>query len=268
MQLQDKDVREDTIRALQNQVNELTAARLLLEEEVERLKDELAQKERFAAMIAHELRSPLTPIINYAQIIARPNQKRESIERGSQIIVSQAWRLARLAKDLLDVSRLSSGQFTLKCAPCDLTKVIREIVEQARPVAPLHTFELELPAEPLLGNWDHDRLQQAVGNLVENAIKYSDDETTITIKVWQSEDRARISVHNAGASIPRSQIDLLFRPFSRLQTAMPQDGTGLGLFIAHSIVQAHGGELRLEELPEGQGTTFSFDLPLQATPGH
>lgn len=268
MQLQDKDVREDTIRALQNQVNELTAARLLLEEEVERLKDELAQKERFAAMIAHELRSPLTPIINYAQIIARPNQKRESIERGSQIIVSQAWRLARLAKDLLDVSRLSSGQFTLKCAPCDLTKVIREIVEQARPVAPLHTFELKLPAAPLLGNWDHDRLQQAVGNLVENAIKYSDDETTITIKVWQSEDRACISVHNAGASIPRSQIDLLFRPFSRLQTAMLQDGTGLGLFIARSIVQAHGGELRLEELPEGQGTTFSFDLPLQATPGH
>jgi len=267
MQLQDKNVREDTIRALQNQVNELTAARLLLEEEVERLKEELAQKERFAAMIAHELRSPLTPIINYAQLIARPNQKRESIERGSQIIVSQAWRLARLAKDLLDVSRLSSGQFTLKCAPCDLTEVIREIVEQARPVAPLHTFDLELPAAPLLGNWDGDRLQQAVGNLVENAIKYSDDETTITIKVWQSEERACISVHNAGASIPRSQIDLLFRPFSRLQSALPQDGTGLGLFIARSIVQAHGGELRLDELPEGQGTTFSFDLPLQqATP--
>ncbi len=264
MQLQNKDVREDAIRALQNQVNELTAARLLLEEEVERLKAELAQKERFAAMIAHELRSPLTPIINYAQLIARPHQKRESIERGSQIIVSQAWRLARLAKDLLDVSRLSSGQFTLKCAPCDITKVIKEIVEQARPVAPLHLFELVLPAEPLIGSWDRDRLLQAVGNLVENAIKYSDDETTITIRAWQSDGQARVSVHNAGASIPRSQIDLLFRPFSRLQSAMPQDGTGLGLFIARSIVQAHGGELRLEELPEGQGTTFSFDLPLQA----
>lgn len=268
MQLQDKDVREDAIRALQNQVNELTAARLLLEEEVERLKGELAQKERFAAMIAHELRSPLTPIINYAQLIARPNQKRESIERGSQIIVSQAWRLARLAKDLLDVSRLSSGQFTLKCAPCDITKIIKEIIEQARPVAPLHMFELELPAEPLAGHWDRDRLLQAVGNVVENAIKYSDDETTITVKAWQSDDLARVSVHNAGASIPRAQIDLLFRPFSRLQTSMLQDGTGLGLFIARSIVQAHGGELRLEELPEGQGTTFSFDLPLQATPDH
>jgi signal transduction histidine kinase len=63
-------------------------------------------------------------------------------------------------------------------------------------------------------------------------------------------------------SIPKAQIDQLFRPFSRLQTAVPQDGTGLGLFITRSIVDAHGGELRLEELPEGQGTTFSFDLPL------
>src|SRR5437879_947979 len=104
MQLQNKDVREDVISDLQDQVNELTAAKLLLAEEVEQLKAELVQKERFAAMIAHELRSPLTPIINYAQIIARPNQRRETIERGSQIIVSQSWRLARLAKDLLDVS--------------------------------------------------------------------------------------------------------------------------------------------------------------------
>ena len=116
MQLKNKDVQENAIRSLQNQVNELTAARLLLEEEVSQLKTELEQKERFAAMIAHELRSPLTPIINYAQIMAHPNQKQETIERGSQIIVSQAWRLARLAKDLLDISRLSSGQSCLLSA--------------------------------------------------------------------------------------------------------------------------------------------------------
>lgn len=262
MQLQDKDVREDAIRDLQSQVNELAAARLLLEEEVAQLKAELAQKERFAAMVAHELRSPLTPIINYAQIIARPNQRRESIERGSQIIISQAWRLARLAKDLLDVSRLSAGQFALKCQDCDITEVIKEIVEQARPVAPFHTFKIDIPAESLVGNWDSDRLQQALGNLIDNAVKYSDDETTIVIKARKAEGAVQISVHNAGASIPKAQIDQLFRPFSRLQAAMPQDGVGLGLFITRSIIEAHGGALRLEELPEGQGTTFSFDLPL------
>lgn len=261
MQLKDKDVQEDVIRDLQNQVNELTAARLLLEEEVAQLKTELAQKERFAAMIAHELRSPLTPIINYAQIIARPNQRRESVERGSQIIVSQAWRLARLTKDLLDVSRLSSGQFTLKRSACDLSKIIKEVVEQVRPVALFHKFEIDLPGEPLKGNWDSDRLQQAVGNLLDNAIKYSDDETTITVKGWKTGDRIAVSIHNMGVSIPKAQIDQLFRPFSRLQTAVPQDGTGLGLFITKSIVEAHNGELRLEEQPEGQGTTFIFEMP-------
>lgn len=280
MQLQDKnvDVRDNAIRDLQNQVSELTVARLLLEdenerlkaktllleEENERLKAELAQKERFAAMIAHELRSPLTPIINYAQIIARPHQRRETIERGSQIIVSQSWRLARLAKDLLDVSRLSTGHFTLKCRPCDLVKIASDLLEQCKPVAPFHTFQLDLSAagEALVGNWDRDRLQQAVGNLVDNAIKYSDDGTTITLKIWQTASKACVSVHNAGAGIPKAQVDQLFRPFSRLQTPVLQDGTGLGLFITRSIVEAHGGELRLEELPADQGTTFSFDLPL------
>lgn len=262
MQLQDKDVQDDAISNLQNQVNELTATRLLLEEEIEQLKAQLAQKERFAAMIAHELRSPLTPIINYAQLIARPNQRRETIERGSQIIVSQSWRLARLVKDLLDVSRLSSGQFTLKRRSCDLAKLIKELVEQVKPVAPFHQFEVALPTEPLMGNWDSDRLQQAVGNLVDNAIKYSDDDTTITVRVWHEEQIVHISVHNAGMGIPKAQTDQLFRPFSRLQAATLQDGTGLGLFIARSIAEAHGGTLRLEELPEGQGTTFALDLPL------
>ena len=263
MQLQDKDVRADVILDLQSQVSGLTEDRLRLEDEVAQLKAELAQKERFAAMIAHELRSPLTPIINYAQLIARPNQKRESIERGSQIIVSQAWRLARLARDLLDVSRLSAGQFTLKCAVCDLAELVKETIEQVRPVAPVHRFEIELCAEELAGNWDRDRLQQAVSNLVENAIKYSDEGTTIIMRIARMESMVRVSVHNAGTSIPKAQIDQLFRPFSRLQTAIPQDGTGLGLFITRSIVEAHGGTLRLEELPEGQGTTFSFDLPLE-----
>lgn len=262
MQLKDKDVQEDVIRDLQNQINELTAARLLLEEEVAQLKAERAQKERFAAMIAHELRSPLTPIINYAQIIARPNQRRESVERGSQIIVSQAWRLARLTKDLLDVSRLSSGQFTLKRGTCNLSKVVTDIIEQIKPVALFHKFAVELPVEPLQGNWDSDRLQQAVGNLLDNALKYSDDETTITVKVWVEDNMARVSVHNVGASIPKAQIDQLFRPFSRLQTAVPQDGTGLGLFITKSIIEAHEGKLYLEEASEGQGTTFVLALPL------
>ncbi len=253
---QQREQRDELIEHLQRQVNELTANNLLLQEQ-------LARKEQFAAMIAHELRSPLTPIINYAQIVARPNQRRETIERGTNIIVSQAWRLTRLTNDLLDSSRLSTGQFTLSYAPCDMLVLVKEVVEQLRPIAPYHAFAVEIPDTSMVGNWDYGRLQQALGNLVDNAIKYSDEETTITVRAWQTQDKAHVSVHNTGVCIPSGDIDQLFRPFSRLPGSASQRGTGLGLYITRCIVEAHGGTLRLDQTEdEMSGTTFSFDLPL------
>ena len=257
MQVEQEQSQNEIIEALQRQVDEFTAANL-------QLKEHLARKEQFTAMIAHELRCPLTPIINYAQIVARPNQRRETIERGTNIIISQAWRLSRLVSDLLDSSRLSSGQFTLSCSPCDAVKLVNEVAEQLRPVAPYHRFAIEAPDTPIIGNWDYNRLQQALGNLLDNAIKYSPEETSITVRTWQTLGKAHISVHNEGESIPTTDMDQLFRPYSRLQgTSSSQKGSGLGLYIAKSIVEAHGGELHLERpTEERQGTSFSFDLPL------
>jgi signal transduction histidine kinase len=256
MEVQHEESQNESIKALQRQVEELTAANLLL-------KEELARKEQFTAMIAHELRSPLTPIINYAQMVGRPNQRRETIERGTNIIISQAWRLSRLVSDLLDSSRLSSGQFTLSCNPCDAVTLVKEVVEQLRPVAPYHRFAIDVPDTPIIGKWDYGRLQQALGNLLDNAIKYSDEETVILVRAWQTAGKAHISVHNNGVRIPVADIDQLFRPYGRLQAANTQKGSGLGLYITKSIVEAHGGELRLERsTEERQGTTFIFDLPL------
>ncbi|HLH63507.1 MAG TPA: HAMP domain-containing sensor histidine kinase [Ktedonobacteraceae bacterium] len=257
MQVQDERTQEESIQALQQQVDELTAENLLL-------KEQLARKEQFAAMIAHELRGPLTPIINYAQIAARPNQRRENIVRAANIITGQAWRLARLAKDLLDASHLSSGRFTLSCHPCDAVKLIKDVVEQVRPVAPYHTFAIEAPEEPVIGCWDAGRLEQALGNLLDNAIKYSDEETTITVSAWKTENAAHISVHNVGISIPASQKNQLFHPYTRLPGSGTQRGSGLGLYITKSIVEAHGGELRLELSTSNENsTTFVFDLPME-----
>ncbi len=247
--------RDEVIAALERQIEELTEKNLLLQEQ-------LARKEQFTAMIAHELRNPLTPIINYANIVARPNQRRETIERGASIIMSQAWRLSRLVSDLLDSSRLSSGQFTLVCNSCDAVKLVKETVEQLRPIAPYHTFVVDIPESPIIGNWDYGRLLQALGNLIDNAIKYSPEESTITIHAWLSPGKVYISVHNEGENIPFAEADQLFRPFSRLATGR-QKGSGLGLYIAKSIVDAHGGNLQLESSAgKGQGTTFTFDLPL------
>lgn len=256
MQVQHEQSQDEVIKALQRQVEELTAANV-------RLQEQLARKEQLTAMIAHEIRSPLTPIINYAQIVARPNQSRETIERGTNIIISQSQRLVRLVSDLLDSSRLSSGQFTLSCNRCDAVMLVKEVVEQLRPIAPYHHFAIEAPDTPIIGNWDYGRLQQALGNLLDNAIKYSAEGTTIRVRAWQTQGKAHISVHNAGVRIPTAELGQLFRPYVRLQATSSQKGTGLGLYITKSIVEAHGGELRLERPTEAnQGSTFSFDLPI------
>ena len=133
MQVQREQSQEEVIEALQRQVDELTEANFIL-------KDQLARKEQFIAMIAHELRGPLTPIISYAQMAARPTQRPETIQRGTKVIISQARRLSRLVNDLLDSSRLSSGQFTLVREACDIAALAKEVVEELRPVAPYHTL--------------------------------------------------------------------------------------------------------------------------------
>ena len=147
MQVQREQSQDEIIEALQRQVDELTEANFLL-------KDQLARKEQFIAMIAHELRGPLTPIISYAQLVARPTRRPETIQRGMRVIISQARRLTRLVNDLLDSSRLSSGQFTLVREACDIAALAKEVVEELRPVAPYHTLALETPEVSVIGNWD------------------------------------------------------------------------------------------------------------------
>jgi signal transduction histidine kinase len=271
MQVKQEKSQEEIIQKLQGQVDELTANNLFLQ-------DQLAHKEQFTAMIAHELRGPLAPIINYAQMISRhvctPDAnstnlaRNETLKRQTNIIIGQAWRVTRLVNDLLDVSRLNSGQFMLMREACDLCALVKETVDQLRPVAPYHTLMVHVPEAPVIGNWDGERLQQALGNLLDNAIKYSDEHTTITVSVWTTSEVAHVSVHNQGVSIPSADAQLLFRPFTRLQGSNGRQGSGLGLFITKSIIETHGGTLQLEPNQEEisnnrlQGTTFSFDLPL------
>jgi signal transduction histidine kinase len=275
MQVQHEQSQEEKIEVLQRQINELTAVNILL-------KEQLAHKEQFTDMVVHELRGPLSPIINYAEMLAHqvasaknedgttPQQTRNA-ERYLNIIISQAQRMARFVEDLLDASRLSAQQFTLQCMPGDLVALTQEVVEQLRPVAPYHRFVVHAPQAPIEGNWDAGRIQQAIGNLLDNAIKYSDESTTITVRVWATEDTAHFSIHNQGVSIPADEIGQLFRPYTRLQaTSGARQGSGLGLYITKSIIEAHQGTLYLEPYSqknpqEQEGTTFTFTLPLSQT---
>jgi signal transduction histidine kinase len=270
---------DEIIQQLQQQVTRLTAANA-------ELRAQLEQKEQFTAMIIHEMRNPLAPIMNYARLLSRhtctPDEKTvapdktgrsgrgirggraDSVQRGSGIIMGQAQRLSRLINDLLDSNRLSTNRFSLIRSKCNLNTLIQEVVESIRPVAPYHMFDVLLPDEPVTGQWDNERLQQVIGNLLDNATKYSEEHTTITIRVWTDADRVHVSVHNQGSSIPPADLEQLFQPYSRLKAAGDRSGLGLGLYIARSIIEAHGGTLRLEPHAdtEDRGTTFAFDLPL------
>ena len=247
---------ENIIQSLQRQIDELTADNLLLREQ-------LARKDQLNAMVAHELRGPLSPIINYAQIIARPNRREETIQRGTSIIISQAQRLNRIVNDLLDAARLSTGQFTLQRKPCDIVALAKEVVEQLRPVASHHTLATDIPDISITGNWDGERLQQAFGNLLDNAVKYSDEQTTVTVRIRATDTIVHVSVHNQGTSIPLEHISQLFQPFVRLPATSERQGSGLGLYITRCIIEAHDGKLDIEPHTEtGQGTTFWFELPL------
>ncbi|GAC1436305.1 MAG: hypothetical protein NVSMB54_36810 [Ktedonobacteraceae bacterium] len=265
MQVQQVQTQNENTEDLQRQIAELTAENMLL-------KERLAAKEQFTAMIAHDLRGPLTPIINYAKLIIRQQggQPNISLRRNANIIISQAQRMTRLVGDLLDMSRLSTGTFALIRTQCDIIALVKDVVEQLRPVAPRHKFIVDVPEGTLNGTYDGERLQQAIGNLLDNAIKYSYEETFITIRVWTSQYTIHISVHNIGRDIHDDEIDQLFQPFVRLQAASTRKGSGLGLYIARSIIREHGGELHLEpyvidtsvEEMQSTGTTFSFTLPL------
>ena len=269
-------------RLLREQLDQST----LLQEEAERLasensalKEQIVHKEQFMAMIAHDLLGPLTSIINYAKIILRllggnPNK---SIRRRAEIIISQSQRMARLINDLRDSSQIESNKFSLKLAQCDIVELVRETADQLRPIAPHHRIELDISDASIAGMYDRERLQQVLGNLLDNAIKYSDTETIITIRVWTTLDTVNVSVHNQGPGIPSQEVGMLFLPFVRLSGVGQRKGSGLGLYISHSIIQAHHGSLRLvshldqdgEELEHAQsakeeqkGVTFCFTLPL------
>ena len=271
MQVQQVQTQNENNEDLQRQIAELTAENMLL-------KEQLATKEQFTAMIAHDLRGPLTPIINYAKLIIRQQggQPSTSLRRNANIIISQAQRMTRLVGDLLDLSRLSNGTFTLFRDPYDIIALVKDVVEQLRPVAPRHKFIVDVPEGTLISDCDSERLQQAIGNLLDNAIKYSYEETFITLRVWTTPQTIHISVHNIGRDIPDDEIDLLFQPFVRLQAATTRKGSGLGLYIARSIITAHGGELHLEpyvmdkdaispQEMHSTGTTFSLTLPYEVS---
>ena len=230
--------------------------------EAERLKDE------FVSVVSHELRSPLTPIRGFVQLVARELER----EGGHAVHVTrlrsletQVDRVTRLIDDLLDVSRLRAGRLDIRPEPTDLMAVCRDLVAIRATAAPDHRITYSASGPPVVGVWDPDRLTQVVDNLIGNAIKYgpTGGQVTVSLAVDEGANEAVLDVSDDGPGIPVADQPHVFSAFYRTKDAAESRvaGLGLGLFICHELVTAHGGTIAARTAPSG-GASFVVRLPL------
>ena len=217
------------------------------------------QQRDFISMVTHELRNPLASIRGYAQIMRR---RGEYMERGLDVVLTQSRRLERLIGDLLDVSRVETGQLELRREETDLVELVRAAADQAQALTRAHEVRFDGPERALVGQWDRDRLEQVLQNLLTNATKYAPDGGTIVVRVEDQECEARVSVTDEGPGIAPDALPHLFGRFFRSESARSSgaEGLGLGLYISRNLVEAHGGRIWAESTL-GQGSTFTFALP-------
>jgi len=239
-----------------------------LDDANQQLRQAQEDHDRFVAMVAHELRGPLNPIINYSQLLKRPNATPEQMDLWSDSVIESAFRLNRLVDDLQTATRLRTGHFTLARRLSDVAAAVEQVIETFTSSVRNRRFSLERPTEPLMAEIDADRVMQAVRNLIDNAVKYSAEDGTIEVQIWQDAERAYIRVRDYGAGIPESEMARIFEAYTRANAQPDVSGTGLGLFITRGIVEMHGGELTVRNgtgTERARGAVFTIALPLHAT---
>ena len=231
-------------------------------QQVETLEQEKVERETFISLVAHELRTPLTVISGQAQFMERHMHDEARRAESLRKIRVQTKRLQRLIDDLLDVSRIASGTFEMAPEMIDLCALAKSTMEEQQATTQRHTLRLEAPNAPLMGMWDRLRLSQALSNLLSNAIKYSEGgEVHVCIRLLEEE--VQVSVRDQGAGMTAEEIDQLFQLYSRLERTRKIAGNGLGLYLTRGIIEAHGGRLWASSPSPGQGSTFTFTLPLR-----
>ncbi|MCC6628105.1 MAG: PAS domain-containing protein [Chloroflexi bacterium] len=249
------------------------ALAVVVARDVTEVRDLQRQKDEFLSIASHELRTPLTTLRGYTQQVLRMLQRdaldRDRAIRNLELVMRQVDRLAGLAGDLVDVSRLETGQLRVAAAPCDLVTVAGEVLDRCRAGTATPRHRLVLTADgPVVGAWDAARLEQVLANLIGNAIKYSPEGGTVEVRVWQDGASGAVSVRDEGIGIPTDKLPHLFQAFYRVEHLSDRNapGLGLGLHIAHELVRLHGGTITAQSQP-GKGSLFTVMLPLAPDAG-
>ena len=223
------------------------------------------RKDEFVAMLAHELRNPLAPIMSGAEMLKLTAQDDPLIQRTGQIIGNQAKHMARIIDDLLDISRITRGQVALKLETIDFATVVAVATEQIRPLieSSHHHFSVSLPPGPMPVRGDHARLVQVTSNLLNNAAKYTPEGGYLDLRVTIEADELRMTVGDNGSGIDPDLMPEIFDLFTQGErsSGRRQGGLGLGLALVKSLVQMHGGRVTADSPGLGKGSSFNVYLP-------
>jgi signal transduction histidine kinase len=230
---------------------------------VEELRKLSALRADFVSLVSHELRSPMAAVIGAARTLQQRWRELQPEQREAflALIGDETTRLADLIGDVLDTSRIDAGTFTYRFGDVDVAALVQDVVVSAsvgQDEVPVVT-QLGGPVPPIRG--DADRLRQVVANLVDNAVKYSPAGQPVEVRVAASDGTVQVAVRDRGPGIAADDQRLIFEKFGRVASGTSKPGTGLGLYIARSISEAHGGSLGVSSAP-GRGATFTLRLPM------
>jgi PAS domain S-box-containing protein len=226
------------------------------------LREAARRKDDFLALLGHELRNPLAAIRNSLALLERPQVTAEAALKARRMMVRQLAQLTRLVDDLLDVSRISRGKIELKRDTFDIAQLVRSTVEDHRTAAETRGLRLsaEVAASPLFVHADAARVGQALGNLLQNALKFSQKGGAVHVRLARSGDAAELEVVDEGIGMDTHTLQTVFEPFRQVDHR--RGGLGLGLSVARRLVELNGGTLGASSAGLGKGSRLSMALPL------
>jgi CheY-like chemotaxis protein len=229
-----------------------------------KLQENDRRKDEFLAMLAHELRNPLSPIRNASTVLQRAPDEHKR-QWAASIIQRQVAHMVRLLDDLLDVSRITRGKIDLRLAPSDLGVIIASAVETSRPLveARRHHLEISLPGEPLPINADPTRIEQVISNLLNNAAKFTEEGGSIAVSAERNHGEVICRIRDTGIGIAGDMLSSIFNLFTQVARAQSIQGSlGIGLTLVRRLVEAHGGTVVASSKGLGHGSEFVIRLPM------
>jgi signal transduction histidine kinase/DNA-binding response OmpR family regulator len=258
--------RSDSVVVICNEVTEQVQARIKLEALAAQADAANRAKDEFLAMLGHELRNPLSPILTSLQLMRLKGQH----SREQDILERQVRHLTRLVDDLLDVSRITRGKIELQKQRIPLADIVARAIETANPLLELrqHRLVVDVPRSSLEVDADPDRMAQVVANLLTNASKYSDVGSEIRIFAQSQDGVVRLSVKDRGIGIAADMLDHVFDLFVQHPQTLERSrgGLGLGLTIVRNLVEQHGGTVVAKSAGPGKGSEFVIELPAAGLP--